>query len=271
MTNEELAIRAKTGDKDCETKLILQLEKWFYKVSGSFFRRYSERCEYSGVTVDDLFQSCYFAMLEAVKAYNPESGYKFITYLGYHIKNAFNGLAGLRTEAQRNNPLNNYTSLDDEISGTDDVTLSDIIPDENAERDFEQAERRVYNQGLSISLDRALSLLPEACETLVRERYYSGKTLSQIADECGVTLQAIRQREQKAFHLLRTGERLRILKAYRDKTIDRYAYRGSLSAWKTSGASATELTAERLERIIGDSLSPKNYNLKINKNSCFYN
>ena len=104
----------------------------------------------------------------------------------------------------------------------------------------------MYNQGLSISLDRALSLLPEACETLVRERYYSGKTLSQIAEECGVTLQAIRQREQKAFRLLRTGERLRILKAYRNETIDRYAYRSSLSAWKTSGASSTELTAERL-------------------------
>ena len=65
MTNEELAIRAKAGDKSGITELFQQLEKWFYKVSNSFFRRYSERCACSGTTADDLFQSCYFAMLKA--------------------------------------------------------------------------------------------------------------------------------------------------------------------------------------------------------------
>lgn len=250
MTNEERAIRAKTGDKDCEIELFKQLEKWFYKVSGSFFRRYSERCEYSGVTVDDLFQSCYFAMLEAIKSYNPESGYKFITYLSYHIKNAFNGLAGLRTEAQRNNPLNYYASLDDEIQGTDDVILSDVIPDENAERDFEEADKRIFNEKLRDDLDRALSLIPETCERVIRGKYYQNKTLTELAAESGVTPQAIRQQEGKAIRLLRSGERLRILKQYQENIISRYAYNGGLSCFRHFGISSTEFTVEQLERVM---------------------
>lgn len=249
MTNEELAIRAKTGDKDCETELFLQLEKWFYKISGSFFRRYSERCEYSGVTVDDLFQSCYFAMLEAVKAYNPESGYKFITYLSYHIKNAFNGLAGLRTEAQRNNPLNNCASLDDVIQGADDVILSDSVPDENAERDFDEADKRIFNEKLRDDLDNALSLIPEPCERVIRGKYYQNKALTELAAESGVTPQAIRQQAGKAMRLLRSGERLRILKQYQENIISRYAYNGGLSCFRRSGVSSTEFTVEQLERI----------------------
>lgn len=245
MTNEELAAKIKAGERERVPELYQQIERLLYRVANRFYNRFSQICEAAGITCDDLSQAGFFAMLKAVEAFDPQSGYRFTTFLSHHLKNEFQSLAGMRTRV----PLNYSKSIDEEVPGADDLYLSDMLPDETAERDFEQAEHRVYNQGLSVSLDRALSLLPEACETLVRERYYSGKTLSQIAEECGVTLQAIRQREQKAFHLLRTGERLRILKAYRDETIDRYAYRSSLSAWKTSGASSTELTAERLERI----------------------
>lgn len=245
MTNEELAAKIKAGERERVPELYRQIERLLYRVANRFYNRFSQTCEAAGITCDDLSQAGFFAMLKAVEAFDPQSGYRFTTFLSHHLKNEFQSLAGMRTRV----PLNYSKSIDEEVPGADDLSLSDMLPDETAERDFEQAEHRVYNQGLSVSLDRALSLLPEACETLVRERYYSGKTLSQIAEECGVTLQAIRQREQKAFHLLRTGERLRILKAYRDETIDRYAYRSSLSAWKTSGASSTELTAERLERI----------------------
>ena len=189
-------------------------------------------------------------MLEAVKAYNPESGYKFITYLSYHIKNAFNGLAGLRTEAQRNNPLNNCASLDDEIHGADDVILSDSVPDENAERDFEEAERRVFNEKLRDDLDRALSLIPGSCERVIRGQYYQNKTLTELAAESGVTPQAIRQQAGKAMRLLRSGERMRVLKQYQENIISRYAYNGGLSCFRHSGISSTEFTVEQLERVM---------------------
>ncbi len=257
MTNEELAIRAKAGDKSGITELFQQLEKWFYKVSNSFFRRCSERCACSGTTVDDLFQSCYFAMLKAVKAYNPESGYKFVTYLRYHIKNELNGLVGLKTEAQRNTPLNSCTSLDGEIQGADDVILSDSIPDENAERDFEEAERRIFNDKLRADLDKALSMIPGSCERVIRGRYYRNKTLAELAAELGITLEAVRQRAGKGMRLLRSGERLCVLRQYQDEVIDRYAYNGGLSRFKAFGISSTEFTVEQLERLAEDFGGPK--------------
>ena len=256
MTIEELAIRAKAGEPEQAAALFERLCNLFRMFAGRTVAKYPERCARSGVTFDDLFQSCYFAMLEAMRAYDPESGYRFTTYLNYHVKNAFRRVLGLRTEAQRKSPLNNCTSLDDEIPGADNVILSDSIPDENAGLDFEEAERRVYNEKLHRDLDRALSLLPEPCERVLRGRYYQGKTMAEIAEESGITPQAARKQGVKAMRLMRSGERLRILKEYRTGIISRYAYSSGLSSFRHSGASSVEWTVEKLSALCPENPTP---------------
>ena len=70
--------------------------------------------------------------------------------------------------------------------------------------------------------------------------------MAEIAEESGITPQAARKQGVKAMRLMRSGERLRILKEYRTGIISRYAYNGGLSLFRRSGISSTELAAEKL-------------------------
>lgn len=248
MTNEERAIRAKTSDIDAE-KLFFQLRKWFYRASYSTYNRYRELCERAGVTEEDLFQSCYFAMLEAVRGFAPESGFRFITYLNYHLKNEFNKLMGRRTERQRREPLSHSDSIDELLPGTDNLCLADQLEDEQAGDGFEEVERKADNEILHSDLERAFSCIPPQYADIIRRQYYENKHLSEIAAEDGVSPEAVRRKRNNGFQELRRGKSLSILKHYREEIINRYAYKGGLSAFRRSGASSTETAVEMLGKL----------------------
>lgn len=248
MTNEERAIRAKTSNTEAG-KLFFQLEKWFYKVSCSAYNHYRGLCGRAGVTEEDLYQSCYFAMLEAIKGYNPASGCRFITYLHYHLKNEFNKLIGRRTEKQRWEPLSHSDSIDELLPGTDNLCLADQLEDEQAGDSFEEVERKADNEILHNDLERALSCIPFQYADIIRRQYYGDKQLSEIAEEDGTSPETVRQKRNKGFQELRRGKSLSILKHYREEIINHYAYKGGTSAYRRSGTSSTETAVEMLEKL----------------------
>lgn len=78
-TNEELVIRIKAGTDIADNMLALwERNKRFI---------YSIAMHYKGLAeMEDLEQEGYLALYDAVDGYDPELGYKFLTYAEYYIK-----------------------------------------------------------------------------------------------------------------------------------------------------------------------------------------
>lgn len=79
MTNEELVIKIKAGADTAENMLALweQNKRFIYSIA----KRYKGLAE-----MDDLEQEGYLALYDAVDGYDPELGYKFLSYAEHWIK-----------------------------------------------------------------------------------------------------------------------------------------------------------------------------------------
>jgi RNA polymerase primary sigma factor len=81
MTNEELVIRIKAGIDPAENMLALynQVKAFIHKVAW----KYQGQEE-----MEDLEQEGYLALYDAIEGYDPDTGYKFLTYAENWIRQA---------------------------------------------------------------------------------------------------------------------------------------------------------------------------------------
>lgn len=250
MTNEEMALAIQQGDKSLTAPLWEQLRRLIGMYAGRCFNRMRGFCAAAGVTEEDLLQTGFLALLDAVRAYNTESGYKLTAFLKYPLQNRFNALLGLRNAKARNTPLNNCDSLDEPIGDEGDgVTRLDVIPDENAQQAFEDAIDREWRRSLrSVEeelIDRHLTRNEAAA---VRASYFEGLKPQPIADQMGVTRSCVQQFREHGLRKLRIGEPRRKLQPFLDDEYSALGLRGTgFSAFKNSG-SATERAVETLEQ-----------------------
>jgi RNA polymerase sporulation-specific sigma factor len=251
MTNEELAILIRQGRQEYIPQLYQQIEKFLRSKANSFYRKYLDRCSKSGVELCDLIQEGYFAMLDAIKWYKPETEYKFLTFLDYPILNHFNALAGLRTAGGRNEPLNNCTSLDEPVrEDMEDVSLGDAVQDENSQIPFEEFEESECQKALHTALVHGMEELTAEQRTAIQCRYYEKKTYDQTGAIIGCSRERVRQHEAKALRVLRKPRIARTLIPFLYDEMEARAYRGTgLTSFRNTGMSATERTAERMDEL----------------------
>ncbi|MBQ9165894.1 MAG: hypothetical protein IJX71_03090, partial [Oscillospiraceae bacterium] len=108
MTNEELATLAKTGDQDAYSQLWEQVRRL---VVGKALRVIRAMGDTRLADLDDLTQAGYLAMVSAVEQFDPETGWKFTTYLTNAPKTAFADCTGYRTVRGRSDPIRHAASL----------------------------------------------------------------------------------------------------------------------------------------------------------------
>lgn len=245
MTNEELAILIKDGRIDLIPTLWEQVERFTNAKAKDYFNLHPLTCASAGVTLEDLQQEAYFALLDAVRYYDPEAGHTFLTYMRYPLQNAFNALCGRRTQKSKQAPLNHSKSLYTPI-GEEDITLADTLEDEGAAADLRQAEAAIYNSQLHNALEECLSTLPPIQEAAVRCRYYEGLTIAETGEKIGLSRTQSRNREYEGLRALRTGRNRKWLEPFREDIISRHAYHSSFSLWRNTGTSSTEYTAMKL-------------------------
>ena len=180
-TNEALAAQAKAGDREALAALWEQNRGLLRVMFNRLAAAYRERMEAAGVTLEDLEQEGYFAVAKAAKLYDPSAGTKFSTFLFYPVKTAFACAVGLRTERQRQEPLCRCDSLDAPLDAEDNgsATRGDTVPDAAAEQAFNDADECLYTAQLHSALDDALALLDERQATVLRGRFYEGRTLEK--------------------------------------------------------------------------------------------
>ena len=192
MSNEELALQIRAGKRDRLMELwaqvrrfaLQQARRWVYLGRG-------------GVTLEDLEQSAFLALLDALEGWRAEAG-QFLTWYGLRLKAAFTEATGQRTQRDRLDPLDRALSLEAPVGDEDDtLTLADVIPDPQAAEALEGVGE-VWD-----TLHRAVEGLPEGQREEIQRRYWLNQTTSEISTATGVPEKEVRKLEAAALRALR--------------------------------------------------------------------
>ena len=207
MTNEQLAQFIQSGRKDLIPELWDRVQKLLYMKSDKLYRLHQESFDRCGVEAGDIKQASYFAFLEAVRAFKPDSGLKFTAYLNYPFKNAVNELTGSRTSRTINEPLNSCTSLDKLIATSegDSCSLSEAIPDKTSLAFVEDIE----NHSEAETLRNITEKLSEPYKSIIKARYFEGLTLQATAERLSMSRDRVRHLEGRALRILGQSKSLK--------------------------------------------------------------
>ena len=240
MENQELAIAAKSGD----TKAMAEL----YRANYGLIYRVCSRYESSRYPLEDLLQEAFFPMVRAAKAYDPESGHSFTTYLTNAVKWYFSRYVKQDKNRHDLYILDGPTSKDE----ADGATVGELIADEAAEF-TEDIQHKV-------DMDRLPGIVLEALENRYKDHeraqkhydvivayYLQGMTYKQIAVKIGCSMDYVRQMLQYALRTLRHPRNKKIY-AYRDDVISESYRHGGLTEFKNTFTSSTEWAVMKLNR-----------------------
>lgn len=249
MSNEELAELIQKGEPEHIPLLWTQVEKFVSMKA----RQYERHLINSAADIDDLKQSGFFAMLEAIRYFDPNKGIKFCTYLSNTLKNAFAEVAGIRG-SKRDMALYSF-SLDVPVSvdseHEDGGNLIDFIEDKQAQAPFRNVIEQDYLSNVNVALLKALEYLSARARHLIILMYFNGLSLCEAADLVGYTSrQAAENVHYNALRKIRcssTARELRFLLNGLDEfDLESEAINGTgLQLFKDAGESATERAAIR--------------------------
>lgn len=246
-TNEALAARAKSGNKEAAAQLWQQNRGLLGTWGRRLYAAYRERATASGVTLEDVEQISFPAVAAAACGYDTAQGTQFTTYLAYYFRREFFALVGLRTERQKQEPLCRACSLDAPIDAEDaeGATRAELVPDAGAAARMENAEEKIWAEQLHAALEDSLQAIDPRLASVLRQRYFSGMTHTQLAAVMGVSKQRVQSQEQAGLRAMRRRNSCRLAK-FRAEIVSRAYRHTGFSAWKTGG-SAPERWAEWAE------------------------
>ena len=191
MTNEELAIRIQDGDESKVPELWEKVRGLYMKKSFTYYGSHRELCTRCGVELEDIQQQSFFAFLQSVEAFQPESGLTFAAFVNYPFQTEMQNLTGTRTALTRLDPLNSCASLDKELETEDGSgdTLGDFVPDPAA-LDFLE---RLDTQSVGAMIRAEVRKLSAPLCDVIAAYYFDGRTLDQIAEQLGLSRERVRQ------------------------------------------------------------------------------
>lgn len=152
-------------------------------------------------------------------------------------------------EIRKANQINYPLSLDEPISDDEGaVTRLDLYIDSQADEEaaFENMENIIDNIKLKAVLEEALNKLPERTETVIKDRYYKGKSLEECGKEIDVSRERIRQIENEGFRKLRKDY---VLRRKVDGYINEYKYVG-VNQFNNTRTSSVEWLAIKREQML---------------------
>ena len=224
MSNEELALIIQAGDREQLPALWEQTHLFCYKI----IHRYTDAAASNvAVSIEDLKQECYIAMVDAVGHFNPDLG-GFLNILNFYVRKHCRAALGLlgRTRNEHYYKL----PLDAPLRDGDTMTLADVLEDDTLPGMTDELER----EELQRDVREAVARLPFGDDEIMRRYYFEGASIKALADERGVTACRIQQRKLDALERLRSDQRLQ---EYAE--INFYRHKG-VKAFRESGSSVVE-------------------------------
>jgi len=242
MDKETLAIKAQAGNREALARLWEAVKRLLYQKAHSFYIHYGpDACAQHGVTLEDLQQECYFALLDAIRAYQPEKGYKFTAYLSYPSKNRFRACMGILSTHR--NALDYADSMNRPADEEGDTESGDLIPDPQAAAELEAVDTREEQRFYSAVLETACAPLSFLQKEILKRVYRDKQTRPQIAQALQVTSETVRREEAKALRTLRGDSRVWSLA---DEYLETAAYKQTgWCAWYYQQASVEERIVEK--------------------------
>ena len=247
MSNEELVQAIQAGHTELIPQLWDNVEKLIAWRANRFLAAISATGLCHSVETGDLVNSGFFALLAAVKTYDPAQG-KFTSWICQYLKAAFAETTGYRTEKQRNDPLRYALSLDIPLDDEDGDTIGDLYADSAATISFENVEAEVFRDQLRHALEEVISGLPEVQAEILRRHYWEQQTLEDIGAEIGKSTERVRQLEERAIRMLQTQPFRESLDTFLERQTSYYLRVGPQEFQRTH-TSATEKIVLLRERI----------------------
>jgi RNA polymerase sporulation-specific sigma factor len=242
MSNEELALLVQQGDTGALPRLWEQTRRLIAQKAYAYYNRLDGNRR--GVEVDDLMQQGYFALLDAVRHFDQEDGYKFNTYLYNTLKTAFSVAAG--TRSQKRDMLDYASSLDAPVGEeSDSRAIADLVPDRTAETAFDTL---LVEDIARVILDESRRLTTPLQTRIIFECAYMGRTLKSLAEEIGKSRVTVENIYHRAIETLRRRPVIRAIRdeyfrectaAQRESAINPYRTRG-VEGFKESFTSIVE-------------------------------
>ncbi len=220
MTNEELAELIQQGNTEYFSDLWENTKRLLFKKANKFTASYNLIAR--GYTSEDVEQDCFLILCEAVKAYDSEKPYKLSAYFNYGILNHFNTVVGNRIKSKGLDVLNTARSLNDTVSGKDDILLIDIIPDDTY--GLEKIEDRIYTEELHNTLDEALSQLDKEQSDVLKLYYYNQFTAKDVGKALNISYDRVNRSIRKG--LFNLGRNKQVQK-YKNDLISSRVYQGN--------------------------------------------
>ena len=247
----ELALKAKAGDKRAREKLINSNLRFVVTVAKKY--------QGQGLPLEDLINEGNLGLLTALEKFEPEKGYHFISYAVWWIRQSILQALAEQSRIVRL-PLNQVGSLNkinkalskfeqenermpsseelsdmidvpkDKIADTlrvsgrhvsvdapfvegEDNSLLDVL----VNNDSPSADRGLVNESLNKEIERALSTLATREREIIKSFFGIGcqeMTLEEIGERFGLTRERVRQIKEKAIRKLKNNSRSKLLKSY---------------------------------------------------------
>lgn len=183
-SNEELARLIQSGQRDRLLELWAQVRRFA-------LWRARKWVDYGpGVTMDDLEQEAFIALLDALERWREADG-PFLSIYALRLKGVFMKATGQKTKRSRMEPLNQATSLDAPIGEDGEGgTLEEFVEDPSGGEGFEAVEERDTLEHLRADMEEAMGSIPAEEREVLRRKYYMGQEVDRRAH--AAALRAIR-------------------------------------------------------------------------------
>lgn len=230
---KELLTRARSGDKEARERLIMGNLRLVLSVSGRFNPKKD--------SADDLFQVGCIGLIKAIDNFNPDFDVRFSTYAvpmiigelkryqrdnsAVRVSRGVRDLAyralGVKEDVQRQEGREaTIPELAERLGATEKevgeameaivepISLFDSVYGECEDKMYVIDKLRDENESddiwiESMSLKEALGKLGEREKSIIKLRYYKGKTQMEISDEIGISQAQVSRLEKGAVEKLR--------------------------------------------------------------------
>lgn len=244
MTVNDLAAAVQNGDTELMPQLWESVQRFVYGRALAMMQHIPPSY---GVTVEDLVQSGYFALLSALERFDPDQG-SFLTVLSWCLSREFAVAGGY---AKTPDPVTSALSLDAPANGDEDNDpFVDFLTAQRPDGgdDYTDADDRIFTQQLHEALEQEISKLPQAQQDAIRGRYWAGRTFADMARLEGVSTAAMQSREKEGLRRMRYSSTAGNLRQYIELHTDYYR-RVSVSSYQRGAASPVEQLVLRREKL----------------------
>lgn len=152
------------------------------------------------------------------------------------------GVSHEKYETIKKNALSmQINSMNAPLATDDELVLEDVIA---SEEEFEEdVMRKIDCENMRIALWKAIDKLPGDMPVVMACRYKDGLTLKESGEKLGVTTEAVRQKEAKAFRQLRLKRVSKDFKPYYDQYLAMPIRHVGVREFNRVWTSSTELAA----------------------------